>query len=251
MTDSTDQEIIELAELNRQGSEKNLEFSSLLDEFLMNQSKDIQRQVRKTVEIWGINKDDPFFLILLQCRINQILYELTPNQIQQSFEIGNAEITKNLEFYKTELLKLQTEYLERHRKAELNYSIANLNSAIAKVLEDNNLSFKKSRFSPRVAGSLIAVSTALLNLFIGFWAGSSFNQSPLALDWKKELEAQERVLLDWAKSAEGQLAKNIVEWNEDLAGNSCEERVRDLGISFQVGSKKITSGFCVLFIKQP
>lgn len=240
----------ELSELSYLDKEKKEQVNCLYEEFLMNQPKDIQRAVRKTVEIWGLSKEDPYFLILIQCRITQVLYELTPNRIEQSFRVGNAEIIKTLEVYKKELVQVQHEYLAKHCEAELNYSIANLNSAIAKILEDNNLNFNKSRFSPRVAGSLIASGATLISLLIGIGIGIALDkQNSLTLSWKEKLEAQDKVLLDWAKSEEGQVAKQIIDWNEDVIDKSCEQKVKDLGITFEIGSSKATSGFCVLFVE--
>lgn len=243
----------ELLELNELNESKNTEGkSSLLDEFLMLQPKEIQRQVRATAERWNIDKDDPFFLILLQCRITQILYEETPSNIAKAFEIGNEEIIAQLERYAYELREIQTKSLAKYEQEQNKLNNLRLKKAVARVLEDNNLhSGKKGGFSPRVLGSLVTATAVFFCSIISFWGGTQLNNSAIVTDWKQKLEAQDRVLLDWAKSPEGNLAKNIVDWNEDLANKSCSRKVKDLGISFQIGSAKAVSGFCVVFIEPP
>lgn len=249
--ESNEKELKELSELNTADNNiKNL--SSSLDEFLMSQPKEIQRQVLKTIEIWNIDRDDPFFLILLQCRITQILYETTPNRIYQAFKIGEEELIFLFEQYKQKLIKIQQEALAKYEEEQGHLANIRLKKAVARVLEDNNLNCgNKNKLSPRIVGSLVTAATVVLGSILSFSVGTLFNESALAQSWKQELEAEDRVLLAWAKSQEGQAAKNIVDWNEDLIDKSCQVKVKNLGISFQVGSAKLTDGFCVLFIEPP
>ncbi len=247
-----EKELEGLSELNAADSEDIKDLSSFLDEFLMHQSPELQRQVRKTVEIFNINHDDPFFLILLQCRITQILYETTPNRIEKAFRIGEEELIFLFDRYKEKLLKIQQETFAKYEEEQGHLANIRLRKAVARVLEDNNLNSRgKNKLSPRVAGSLVTAATVVLGSILAFGVGTQFNNSAIAQTWKQELEAEDRVLLAWAKSEEGQTAKDIVDWNEDLIDQSCQQKVKGLGIVFQIGSAKLTDGFCVLFTEPP
>lgn len=224
---------------------------SLMNEFLMNQPKDIQRRVRETVRIWGISEQDPYFLILIQCRITQILYELTPNEIQKAFDHGMQELTQVFEQFNEKLFKQLKEEIDKQQKAALNISLAKVNLAIAKVMEDNNISYKNRQFSPRVMGSMVTAASMLLTAFVCFIGGMTFDSTALAKNRQAEADLREQSLISWAKSDEGKLAKRIVEWNEDLIGGECQKKVESLGITFQMGSAKATSGFCVVFVEPP
>jgi|GEM_PF-5917315 len=225
--------------------------SSLLEEFLMNQPKDIQRRVLKTIRIWGIDRNDPIFLVLLQCRINQILYELVPSEIQQVYDNGKIELIEQLEQHQEKLFQEQQEQIKRQQKTAFDISLVRVNNAISKVMEDNNVSYKNRRFSPRTIGSMVASCSILISASLGFFGGRVFDNTPVANSWRTDKNAREQLLLDWAKSEKGQLAKNIVEWNEDLASQRCQQKVRSLNVSFRIGSGRITSGFCVLFVAPP
>jgi predicted lipid carrier protein YhbT len=66
------------------------------------------------------------------------------------------------------------------------------------------------------------------------------------------LSASDAQLLKWAKSKEGRLAQNLVEWNSDyLENRRCTQEVQDLGVELTVGDRVATSGYCVLWVVPP
>jgi len=218
-----------------------------MDEVLMHQPKDVQRQVRKLVRMSGISEGDPYFLILLCCRINQILLQNAPKDLERSFDIGRQSAVKALEGYTQKLKDSQEEYLEQTRKAALDISVSRLDLAIAKVLEDNGIESKKGKFTPRVWGSMIASGTASVALIVGFIAGYSYDKAILGKTNTINYNKDQKVMMQWAQSKEALFAKRLLEWNKDLANQKCQEKVQDLNITIQLGNAKATSGFCTIW----
>jgi hypothetical protein len=221
---------------------------TLLDEFLMHKPKELQRQVRKTVEIWKIDHNDPFFLILLQCGITQILYELLPGEIQQVFNHGTRELVKVIEESKTEFLKDLSNLVEQQEKLALNISTAKINTEIHKILSEIN--HKQGEISPVVSKkySLLKKVSCLIAL-CSFGLGFFVHETAIAKERQQNIAEQDQAALKWAKSKEGKVARDIISWNDDLVNGSCKDKADSLGLSFQVDNTKTTSGFCVVFVE--
>lgn len=219
----------------------------LMDEVLMHQPHDVQRDVRKLIEISGIQQDDPIFLVLLCCRVTQILLQKAPKELEKSFDNGRRILMGVLEEYSEKIINGQKQYLEDSKKDLLAISSARLDNAIAKVLENNGVEVKKGGLTPRVKGVIATAITTGIALVLGTGVGLSIEKAALAKTNTYTLSAKEKVDLDWVQSEEGKFAKKLLEWNDDVIGQECQQKVKDLGITFQVGSAKAVSGFCVLF----
>ncbi|MBW4532346.1 MAG: hypothetical protein KME09_00230 [Pleurocapsa minor HA4230-MV1] len=221
---------------------------TLLDEFLMHKPKEVQRRVRKTVEIWKIDHNDPFFLILLQCGITQILYELFPNEIHQAFDHGRRELVKVIEESKAEFLTDLTNLVEQQERLALNISTAKINTEIHKILKEINHNQGETSFTVSKKYSFLKKASCLIAL-CSFGVGFFVNETAIAKERQQNIARHDRETLKWAKSKEGKVAKNIISWNDDLVDGSCKDKVNSLGLSFQLGNTKTTSGFCVVFVE--
>ena len=224
---------------------------SLMDEVLMYQPRETQREVRKLVEMSGIDQDDPYFLILLSCRIIQILLQNAPGDLQASCDQSRLEIVKTFDSYIQKLRDSQDEIFRQHSQTALDQSIAKVNNAIAKTLEDNNIEIKKGKFTPRVWGGIISSVAAAIALSVGFVGGWSFDKAVLAKTNTRQLSPEQEVLLQWAESREGKFAKKIVDWNEDLLGQECQKKVSDLNVTIKMGTAEATSGYCWVWTEPP
>ncbi len=221
---------------------------SLMDEVLMYQPKETQREVRRLVKMSGIDQDDPYFLILLSCRIVQILLQNAPGDLEKSCDRSRLEIVKTFE---SQLQKLRDSQDEIFSKVALDQSIAKVNTAIAKVLEDNNIETKKGKFTPRVWGSIISSAAAAVALSVGFVGGWSFDKAVLAKTNTVNLSSEQEVLLKWAQGKEGKFAKKILDWNEDLMGQQCQKKVSSLNVTIKIGLAEATSGYCWVWTEPP
>lgn len=224
---------------------------SLMEEVLKYRPEYIKKQVRSLVDICGIHPEDPLFLILLACQIDTILVENAPTELEKSFDNGRREIVRVLEEYIQKLQQAQSKHLEEHRQAALDISVARLNMALARILEDNGIESKKGKFTPRVVGGIVTAIVGALCLMVGSVAGWSFETAILNKQNKVNLSAAEMAILDWAKSSEGAFAKRILDWNEDLVNRQCEKQVRNLNVGFKIGESFATSGYCFVWIVPP
>ena len=68
----------------------------------------------------------------------------------------------------------------------------------------------------------------------------------------RPLTIEEAALLDWARSPEGQQARELMRWNSALLDDrSCEREVERLGVTWELQGKSAHSGFCTLWVVPP
>lgn len=223
----------ELSDLSEIESSDDPLKGTLVDEFLMKQSREVQIHIRETLRITGISPNDPYFLMLLQARVTQVLLELTPSKIQEAFERSEEKLIERLDNFRTEFIaelnQLQTEKLDQLAKSPLSVNTA-----------------KKT-----IATTVLWKKLGVLSLCLVCSLGSSLvlNETAIAKARKQNLAKEDQATLKWAKSKEGQLARNIIGWNDDLVNGECKEKVKSLGLSFQLENTKTISGFCVLYVE--
>ncbi|WP_036486866.1 DUF6753 family protein [Myxosarcina sp. GI1] len=225
---------------------------SLAEEILKHQPEEIKNKVRWLIKKSGIREDDPLFLILLACRINHILLENAPNDLENSFELGSQKIVNVFETHIDKLTEFEKKQLDRHSLHALRVSITKVNDAVVKVLKDNGVETKQEgKIPPKVKGMItVAISSAIF-LIIGWIFGWSFETAVLGKRNQVNLSNAELAIYKWAMSREGRFAKQILDWNEDLLGQECQKKVGDLGVTIQIGTAKATSGYCWIWTVPP
>lgn len=227
---------------------------SLMEEVLKHQPEEVKQKVRWLVEASGIRQDDPLFLILLASRINHVLLEKAPSDLENSFSVGFIRLDGRFENHYQKLdeilgmhLKKEESHYKLLEETSLRISESKINQAIDRILAENNLN-KRGRIPARMA-AIISTSLACgIALVVGSlggwgWATSQFTQKDAVY-----LSRQEQNLLDWARSREGKLAKDLFQWNDDLGDRSCQKKVKDLGVTIQIGAARATSGYCWIWI---
>ncbi len=256
MTDSNAQVVPEIENSNTPGGQieklKKIEgqAKSLMEEVIEDYPESIKKKVRGIVKLSGINEKDPLFLILLVCRITHVLIEDAPEHIAKSFETGRVGLIKLFDDQQKKLLDVQGKSLDLHRQAALDLTVAKITTILDKELKQRGLNDKR-KISPEIMGLITAGTTAVISLVIGFSAGWSFDRAVLAKDNLTRLSSTEQIDLKWLQSKEGQLARNILAWNEDLADKSCASKVRDLNVTIAYGAAKAVSGYCWVWIEPP
>jgi polyhydroxyalkanoate synthesis regulator phasin len=84
------------------------------------------------------------------------------------------------------------------------------------------------------------------------WASTQLAKPELAPGAPRQLTLDEAETLRWAKSREGKLARNLVQWNDDLLANlDCTKDVDRLGVTLNVQGKPSTFGYCALWVVPP
>lgn len=98
---------------------------------------------------------------------------------------------------------------------------------------------------------LLALTGAQLLLFGGWvvWQLLSLGKVPTQYPHVR-LSQEDIALLMWAKSTEGQRAKNLLSWNSGLLVD-CTKEVQKMGIRLEVRGRKAVYGFCPLWVVPP
>jgi hypothetical protein len=101
--------------------------------------------------------------------------------------------------------------------------------------------------------ALIGAIAALLCIGIGMAIAQALHRLPSTpvVGEPTILSEQEMRLLRWAKSAEGELAYNIMEWNWKLSNLQCREEAARLGVTLDVNGELAESGFCTIWVVPP
>ena len=93
-----------------------------------------------------------------------------------------------------------------------------------------------------------------------FGLGAFISYRYAQMQYQSTLEVENRERLTWARSKEGQLAKQIMAWNPGLVDGSCSKNVARLGIGWGevltsdgeiVGNRKATTGYCIVWRVPP
>ena len=223
---------------------------SLMEETLADYPESIQKKVRGIVKISGISEKDPLFLILLICRITHVLIEDAPELIRDSFDNGRVSLIRELETERNKFVTAQNRSIEKHQQAAVDVSVARLTKILERELSQRGIPSRR-KISPKLLGVISTSAVGIVCLLMGFAGGWSFEAAALGKDNLTRLSAEDRVALNWLKSREGQLAKNILSWNEDLADKSCKNKVKDLNVTIQIGASKAISGYCWVWVEAP
>ena len=174
----------------------NTSVEASLDTTLAGQSDHFKQKVLDVVRRSGINPKDPLFLVLSSLGKFEVLMEDIPGKLNTVVEGWTTEIDDKLD------------------KAS-SVAIVQQKSAIAKAASTllSKTEQKKSRsvFSPLIATALVlsgvfGVVMLAGNIFF-IWKGRGLTE-PV------RLTVEEQETLNWAKSKDGEFARQIMKWND-------------------------------------
>jgi hypothetical protein len=174
----------------------NTSVEASLDTTLAGQSDHFKQKVLDVVRRSGINPKDPLFLVLSSLGKFEVLMEDIPGKLNTVVEGWTTEIDDKLD------------------KAS-SVAIVQQKSAIAKAASTllSKTEQKKSRsvFSPLIATALVlsgvfGVVMLAGNIFF-IWKGRGLTE-PV------RLTREEQETLNWAKSKDGEFARQIMKWND-------------------------------------
>ncbi|WP_071192140.1 DUF6753 family protein [Trichormus sp. NMC-1] len=174
----------------------NTSVEASLDTTLAGQSDHFKQKVLDVVRRSGINPKDPLFLVLSSLGKFEVLMEDIPGKLNTVVEGWTTEIDDKLD------------------KAS-SVAIVQQKSAIAKAASTllSKTEQKKSRpvFSPLIATALVlsgvfGVVVLAGNIFF-IWRGRGLTE-PV------RLTVEEQETLNWAKSKDGEFARQIMKWND-------------------------------------
>ena len=232
----------------------------LLEEVLKYQPEETKEKIYWWIKVSKVKPQDPLFLLLLGCRVVQVLFEKAPDEISGIYEQKNSELyseyVKFLERLQEQFSQHLNEtdtYLKRLENLAIQSTREKLAKAVNQIIEESKKSDRGSvlkwSFSPQILFKILGAASTALVMVGGFIGGSLYTARNYAVREAVYLNAEEQVLLKWAKSREGQLARDLVTWNEDLLDKSCKKKVEALGVTIQIGKAQATNGYCWLWVE--
>ena len=211
--------------------------TDVLQQLLGKVDSDAEAKILRIVNAYGMSRTDPLFLLLLANSSVQVLIEQAPGQLQQTMEYANQKVLDNIEQYE----KAARRGVEREVAEAAKLAIEKAGASKAQV----------------TARSMVSAGAIALGFLVaGVLGGLGFSQwkqatTELAPGGPVQLTLEQAEALSWAISEEGQYARQIMSWNEDLLGGECQGQVEGLGITIQMGTRQAKSGFCLLWTQPP
>lgn len=261
---------------------------SLISRVLKGKDSKFRSHVIQTAYRYGINKNDPLFIVLLATGQLELLLEKKPQEIDQFFKSwqsqwqsdlkdSQAVISQELEQVRQLTEKWEKEsrdFLERQGKAAVNVQQRNISNSVRTLVRQAALEKVAHDIWSVIFGSGVILGAIAIGVFVGL-AIPKFARSPV-LDPKgpRQLTLEEAVALEWglskdgkfalknadtirwAMSSEGKYARQFMSWNQALLSlkggkRLCETEVNRLGVTLTVEGKPAQKGFCTLWIRSP
>ncbi|MGP1384040.1 MAG: DUF6753 family protein [Thainema sp.] len=211
--------------------------TTILEELLGQVDDKTEAQIRRIVSAFGIDENDALFLLLLSNSSVQVLLEQAPNHFRQTFEYAHQKVLDSIDQYE----QAARRGVERQ-----------VSESVKELMQKAGARKAQVTLKSLIGAGIIALGLIGLGLFSG-WSYAQWRQSQVAMapGEPRQLTLNEAEALDWATSSEGQYARQILEWNEDLLGGECQQQVKELGVTIQMGTRKAKSGFCLLWTQPP
>lgn len=210
---------------------------TILEELLGQVDDKTEAQIRRIVSAFGIDENDALFLLLLSNSSVQVLLEQAPNSFRQTFEHAHQKVLDSIEQYE----QAARRGVERQ-----------VSESVKELMRKAGATKARVTLKSLIGAGAIALGLVGLGL-LGGWSYARWQQSQIQMapGEPRQLTLQEAEALNWATSEEGQYARQLLEWNEALLGGNCQQQVKDLGVTIQMGTRKAKSGFCLVWTQPP
>jgi hypothetical protein len=204
---------------------------TLLDQLIEGQSEEFKRKVFELVARTGYtNYSDPLFVILLATGSLQVLLNEKPAELDTMFKRWAAKVVGALELCEGQIVRRQE---------------AAISEAAASLIRQAHRQ-ELTSFWQRIVPGSVAAAVVLAVGFVGGMTVPSFLKGGYVAG--ERLTADDAALLRWAKSQEGRQARDLYEWNQDYLP-VCQQDVKNLGVTLSLGGRKVSSGFCALWVE--
>ena len=193
---------------------------TLLDQVLDGKSKAFQLKVLRWAYSMGVEENDVMFLLMIG--------------------LGNVEMTiKDFPILMNDRFE---QFLNNLTSSQISEKLTTIEKLIQKSPKINSSSFWQLHRTPLLVGCLIFFSSIVGSMYLF----STLLSSPKTSDG---LTLEDASTLEWAKSKEGKLARQITTWNsENLDGLNCLDQAKKLNVTLTVGGREATSGACLLWV---
>lgn len=211
-----------------------------------------------------LDKNDPLWSFLLQFKtiensvnkqeqILNLLIDGFEAKFEQQIDANQQRINTSFRTYSQDLInqyQALTDNLQTVEEASLNLTQAKISGSVAKLV-------RHAAHTKAVSDWLAMSRLGLYILIPMFFAsvGGWFARSYVDYRYSNSgLSNEDTALLNWAKSDEGQLAKNLARWNSrglTTKGKTliCEQEAANLDVTLTLEGKTVDSGWCALWIR--
>ncbi len=226
---------------------------SLLNLVLQGQDEDFKNRVLELTMQFGLDADDPLFLTQIGLNQVQLLLEEAPTSFQDLLDHWTERLHTTFKQYETALnskAKVAAKLMEK----DLQSMVDGLVRHTTKIQYVHTLIRNLNLMSLSLTG--VVLLTALI---LGGMAGMLYErhqQQTIDPTGLRQLTLKEANLLEWAKSADGQLAYNIMDWNRYLLkgkgkNRECVKQIESKGLGLTWYGKTTEYSSCVLWIVPP
>ena len=210
-----------------------------------------------------LDKDDPLWVFLTEFKIIEnsvkkqedilnLAIDGFTARLDRQIEANQQRIDTSFNTYSQDLInqyQTLTENLKTTEQASLNLTQTKITSAVSNLV-------KHAAHTKAVSDWLTMSRLGLYILIpmilaaVGGWFGRSY------FDYRYSnsgLSNQDTALLHWAKSDEGQLAHNLIKWNNrglSKKGKTriCEQEAQNLDVTLKLEGQSVNQGWCVLWM---
>jgi hypothetical protein len=200
-------------------------------------------QLLQAIQIFQVDTSDSFMMILLsQATIAQALVE-APAKI-------NAAMQEALR----EGVALMDHYAQKSGELNVQEHAAAMAKGAARLFERRQSQQEMSGLAPLAIPMLSFCSVLLVATgTVGGWVFSQYQRSPIVTDKPIHLTQHQVDDLRWMSTEQGQLAKNLVTWNDGqiVACQKNQTALFQSGDITVTGYGKVKSGACMLWVVPP
>lgn len=214
----------------------------------------------------GLDNDDALWQFLIQFKtienavskqediLNLIINEFD-GKLKQQLHSNQQKIDTSYRTYSQDLLnqyKNLTENLKTAEESSINLTNTKIASSVDALVQ--KAAYKKA-ISNWLAMSRLGIYIFIpaILTFISGWLGRSY------FDYRYSnsgLSNQDTALLEWVRSDEGKLARDLMNWNKrglTTKGRSliCESEAQKLDLTLKKEGESVKAGWCALWVKSP
>ena len=195
-----------------------------------------------------IDPEDPVFLLLLASGELELMLINTPYQVE--------EVLEQFADQQGQLFQQYFGATEAEAKSRFNAALTEEKAEIAAAARELIQATKREQFEGNLLtmAKMFAPALGVIATSIAIGVIGTLQYSKLAtqsLIGAGQLTPAQYEALQWASSAEGKMGRQIMDLNKGYVGKTCKQDAEAMGLKLQVGGRKVTSGFCTLFVDPP
>lgn len=207
---------------------------SLLDRVLDGKSSDFKAKVLEVALKFGVETNDPLFVVLLATGSLEALLEKKPQELNDLFAQWSVEIKQEL---------------DRSSKEALLKQEAAIASSVKSLIRQTQIQQQQQSWWTYLQAGVVFLGAVgigvLLGLSVPVWLEGGLTAS-------RKLTVAQAETLRWATSSEGKFARSIMDWNRDYLGDrSCLKDAEKLKVTLAVNGKVARKGFCLIWVVPP